>query len=62
MNLLQSGLKCVRLTGNITARNIANAIGCLRDNTSLKELTISTVTDQSEVHFTAYHYYITFPY
>ena len=40
---------------NITQRDIANAIGCLRDNTSLKELTIRTVTDQSEVHLTAYH-------
>ena len=40
---------------NITPRDSANAIGCLRDNTSLKELTISTYTDQSEVHLTAYH-------
>ena len=40
---------------NITPRDIANAIGCLRDNTSLKELTIWTETDQSEVHLTAYH-------
>ena len=40
---------------NITSRDIANAIGCLRGNTSLKELTIWTDTDQSEVHLTAYH-------
>ena len=40
---------------NITLRDIANAIGCLRDNTSLKEFTIRTATDQSEVHLTAYH-------
>ena len=55
MKLLQSGLKSVRfsLSYNITMRDIVNIIGCLRDNTSLKELTISTYTDQSEVHLTA---------
>ena len=58
MQLLQSGLKSVTIDYscyNITPRDIANAIGCLRDNTSLKELTISTYTDLSEVHLTAYH-------
>ena len=64
MQLLQSGLKSVTIgqlyntlgnSYNITPRDIANAIGCLHDNTSLKELTISTDTDQSEVHLTAYH-------
>ena len=61
MKLLQSGLKSVTLGigewcySNITPRDIANAIGCLRDNTSLKELTIRTGRDQSEVHLTAYH-------
>ena len=62
MQLLQSGLKSVTLGHsflrhcyNITPRDLANAIGCLRDNTSLKELTIWTDTDQSEVHLTAYH-------
>ena len=40
---------------NITSKDIANAIGCLRDNTSLKELTIIPGTVQSEVHLTAYH-------
>ena len=62
MQLLQSGLKNVTIGQpnigdwhNITSRDIANAIGCLRDNTSLKELTISAGTDQSEVHLTAYH-------
>ena len=56
MQLLQSGLKSVTLgdSYNITPRDLANAIGCLRDNTSLKELTIRTETDQSEVHLTAY--------
>ena len=57
MQLLQSGLKSVTIgySYDITPRDIANAIGCLRDNTSLKELTIRTKTDQSEVHLTAYH-------
>ena len=57
MQLLQSGLRSVTLGNsyNITPRDLANAIGCLRDNTSLKELTIRTETDQSEVHLTAYH-------
>ena len=63
MELLQCGLKSVTIGQpnivkqcyNITPRDIANAIGCLRDNTSLKELTIWTKTDQSEVHLTAYH-------
>ena len=62
MKVLQSGLKSVTIGHsflgdcyNITPREIANAIGCLRDNTSLKELTIWTNTDQSEVHLTAYH-------
>ena len=62
MPLLQSGLKNVTIGQpniddccNITSRDIANAIGCLRDNTSLKELTIRTGRDQSEVHLTAYH-------
>ena len=61
MQLLQSGVKSVTIGDsyighcyNITLRDIANAIGCLRDNTSLKELTISTKTFQSEVHLTAY--------
>ena len=60
MQLLRSGLKSVTIGQpyiadcyNITPRDIANAIGCLRDNTSLKELTISTITDKSEVHLTA---------
>ena len=62
MQLLQSGLKNVTIGQpyiddcyNITSRDIANTIGCLRDNTSLKELTIIPGTDQSEVHLTAYH-------
>ena len=60
MQLLQSGLKSVTISQpyigyNITPRDIANAIGCLRDNTSLKELTIRTDTNKSEVHLTAYH-------
>ena len=63
MKLLQGGLKSVTIGHtsigkqcyNITPRDIANAIGCLCDNTSLKELTISPGTDQSEVHLTAYH-------
>ena len=63
MQLLQSGVKSVTIGDsynmrdcyNITLRDIANAIGCLRDNTSLKELTIRTYTDQSEVRLTAYH-------
>ena len=57
MNLLQSGLKSVTIghSDNITPRDIVNAIGCLRDITSLKELTISSGTGQSEVHLTAYH-------
>ena len=56
MQLLQNGLKSVTIgySFNITLRCLANAIGCLRDNTSLKELTISTGTNQSEVHLTAY--------
>ena len=57
MKLLQSGLKSVTIGEwcyNITLRDIANAIGCLRDNTSLKELTI-WAGYQSEVHLTAYH-------
>ena len=57
MELLQCGLKSVTIgySINITPRDLANAIGCLRDNTSLKELTIRTVRDQYEVHLTAYH-------
>ena len=63
MQLLQNGRlesvtlghSSVRDCYNITSRDIANAIGCLRDNTSLKELTISIDSDQSEVHLTAYH-------
>ena len=57
VELLQRGLKSVTLgqSYNITPRDLANAIGCLRDNTSLKELTIRTGRDQSEVHLTAYH-------
>ena len=63
MELLQSGLKSVTIgyinmgdCYNITPRDLANAIGCLRDNTSLKELTITRIdTNQSEVHLTAYH-------
>ena len=59
MQLLQSGLKSVafgyEFCYNITSMDIVSVIGCLRDNTSLKELTISTYTDQSEVHLTAYH-------
>ena len=42
--------ECYRLTGDITARDIANAIGCLLDNISLKELTITTNTDKFEVY------------
>ena len=42
---------------NITSRDIANILGCLRDNTSLRELTIRTVTDQSEVRLTAKYYF-----
>ena len=57
MKLLQSGLKSITFgySYNITLRDLANAIGCLCDNTSLKELTISTGIDQSEVRLTAYH-------
>ena len=55
MQLLQSGLKNLGYSYDITSRDIANIIGCLRDNTSLKELTIRTYVDQSEVHLTAYH-------
>ena len=62
MQLLQSGLNSVTISQpyighyyNITSRDIANAIGCLRDNTSLKELAIITGRDQSEVHLTAYY-------
>ena len=53
MKLLQrkNGLKSISCF-NITPRDIANIIGCLHDN---KELTIWTITDQSEVHLTAYH-------
>ena len=43
----------LRSCSNITPRDIANVIVCLRDNTSLKELTISTETKQSEVHLTS---------
>ena len=66
VKLLQGGLKSVTIGHffrgdcyNITSRDIANAIGCLRDNTSLKELTIWTgiwtYTNKSEVHLIAYH-------
>ena len=62
MQLLQCGLKSVAIGPinmgdcySITSRDIANAIGCLHDNTSLKELTIRTYRDQFEVHLTAYH-------
>ena len=63
VQLLQSGLKSVtfgqpnivKQCYNITPRDLANAIGCLCDNTSLKELIIRTGTDQSELHLTAYH-------
>ena len=56
-NIVKNGLNSITFGRyyNITPRNIANAIGCLRDNTSLKELTIRTETDLSEVHLTAYH-------
>ena len=58
--LRKSGLKSVTLSHsyNISPRDIANAIVCLCDNTSLIELTIWTNTKQSEVHLTAYHYKI----
>ena len=57
MQLLQNGLKSVTIgySYNIIPRCLANAIGCLRDNTSLKELTISPGRDLSEVHLTTYH-------
>ena len=58
MELLQSGLKSVTLSysyTNITPTDIANIIRCLRDNTTLKELTIRTIANQSEVYLTAYH-------
>ena len=57
VQLLQRGLKSVTLGEPyiITPRDIANAIGCLCDNTWLKELTIWTDTVQSEVRLTAYH-------